>query len=1233
MTTSLKIRWLYLALSFCLFLTAIIARRSYNSSDKLAYWASHFEDKLHDKEAYTNNLFHSPATWKLLQKLDRNTHLALSFTREFRQKNIAVITYRHNRPVYWSMLKIVPKNASGFKNGRSFIHYVNGYYDLVRKTEGDFTVLAFIPVKTQYALENEYLPRSISPDLSGENNIDIAGKNERNTVSIHSADNQFLFKVKLLREYNGGFFSRLEMLCCFLGILFLCAFINAVCRQMAINGKVWMASGVLLIFIIVFRLINIRLEMPDMSIDFELFKPVKYADGSYGIASLGDFIVNIILLAWLAIFLHRYRDNLVRTAPGKTKSYVLLAVCIVVILGLATYFSRIFHSLIINSSINFDVNNVLHLTYHSIIGALALCFAVLVFYLLSETVLTVCLSFNISFKIVCSVYVVSVIGVTMLSFLQHDFTIYYILISCVIAVQAYNLFYHSGRLTPSALLIILFLLSTITALKLAQYQQEKEKVIRKKLAQTLARPDDPEAAYRIASVEKKIAGDPTVISYFRNPGSNQELIKNHLKKIYFEGFFPKYNVDFYYFNADKISLSDTNKFALNDFRSAALFGSVKVTTFFYRTNDVFGYHNYFALVPVKKGGVSLGTLVIDMKSKPIEDTDSFPDLLIDKSFKTDPTVKDYSYAFYNDGKLISQNGDFVYSLFNTQYKGFINRYTYCDNEGYNHLIYQITDRKLLVISKQQITFFDRIASLTFFFIFFLAFAILLLLAKWLAKRFRAFRFNFRNIRWSFLLSTNKILYKTRIQTSIILSVVITLLVAGFITYLSIGRQYDQQQNDIIRDKVKRLAEEVEGELFKNGTVETNADGQLRFYNFANTYSTDLTLYDLNGIPILTTQPKIYDYGFIARRISPYAYLYLYKLHKSEYIYSDESIGKLRFKAGYAPVKNAKNEVVAFLQIPYFANQSDYNERIGAFLNTLINVYALIFLAIGLFAVFLANQITSPLTIIQQNLSRISYGKKNEPISWKRNDEIGSLIKEYNNMLAELEESARKLGESERQGAWREMAKQVAHEIKNPLTPMKLGLQLLEKSWREKDPNFDAKFERFSKSFIEQIESLAFIATEFSNFAKMPETKTEAVKLDDLLRNAVNVFMQNDRAYIHFTEPHEGYFFVSADKDQLLRCFNNLLKNAIEAIPKNNKGKVEIHLTQDEKQVHVSIKDNGSGIPNRISRKIFEPNFTTKSSGTGLGLAFVKNAVENMGGSIRFETEMYFGTTFYISLPK
>jgi signal transduction histidine kinase len=504
-----------------------------------------------------------------------------------------------------------------------------------------------------------------------------------------------------------------------------------------------------------------------------------------------------------------------------------------------------------------------------------------------------------------------------------------------------------------------------------------------------------------------------------------------------------------------------------------------------------------------------------------------------------------------------------------------------------------------------------------------------ILWRWIWMRIRIISIKNNRFSWNLKLTPGLVLYKTRIQFSMVFAVVATLVLVGFITFISISTEYQAQQNKTIRDQIHKIVLAFENTPYTKYLENTDESTQVDFNNFANAYSADLTLYDLNGVALVTTQPKIYENGLQARRMNARAFINLNKLQKSEYT-NDEKIGLLNYKTAFMPIRNS-NQTQAYLQLPYFSNESDYKERVGSLLNIMINVYAIVFMAIGLFAVFIARQITSPLSFIQHSLSKTIYGQKNEPIQWDRNDEIGALVKEYNKMIAALENSAQKLAQSERESAWREMAKQVAHEIKNPLTPLKLGLQLLDKSWKDKDPKFDQKFERFSKSFVEQIESLSSIASEFSAFAKMPETKLDRLNIFEILGQAVTIFKEMDNIKI-INQTSEKPFFIHADRDQLLRCFNNLLKNAIEATPPNKLGIIEINYLVTSKNVLLTIKDNGDGIPERLREKIFEPNFTTKSSGTGLGLAFVRNSIENAGGKVWFETITGQGTTFYISLP-
>ncbi|HEY9535189.1 MAG TPA: ATP-binding protein, partial [Mucilaginibacter sp.] len=703
----------------------------------------------------------------------------------------------------------------------------------------------------------------------------------------------------------------------------------------------------------------------------------------------------------------------------------------------------------------------------------------------------------------------------------------------------------------------------------------------------------------------------------------------------------KYDFKIHEYNADEKPLSANQNYPLSAYKDMVLYSSLKVSNYFYRENESFGFQNYFGILPVIQKDKNLGSIIIELKSKALQTSNYFPELLADGRLEDKNDFKKYSYAFYSDNKLLSQSGDFVYKLMRTNYRYPVKTFNYRTSEkesgvwyrpkvAYSHLIYKLTERNVIIVSKQEPSFFYSITSVTFFFLILLAFSVIVFAANWAWLRIKILTITNNKIKWGLKITLDKVLYKTRIQFSMVFTIVITLILVGIITYISISSQYQSQQDKMIRDRIIKITDAFENGLFDKYIAHFNEQSQLSFDALAASYSSDLVLFDSHGSLLITTQPRIYEYGLIAKRMNAKAYINLRIDKQSEYV-NNEWIGSFNYKTVYAPIRNTKGETIAYLQLPYFPNQADYGERIGALLNIMINIYALIFIAIGLFAVIIARQITNPLNFIQQSLSKTIYGKKNEPIKWDRDDEIGALVKEYNNMIAALEASAARLAQSERESAWREMAKQVAHEIKNPLTPLKLGLQLLEKSWREKDPRFDQKFERFSKSFVEQIESLSQIASEFSAFAKMPDTRIERFDVFDAINQAVTIFKQTENFTINYQIPGRP-FFVIADKDQLLRCFNNLLKNAIEATPPERPGLLEITYQTNDKQIRIAVKDNGNGIPEGMQEKIFEPNFTTKSSGTGLGLAFVKNSVENAGGNVWFETGIGKGTTFFLSLP-
>ncbi|HMU72853.1 MAG TPA: HAMP domain-containing sensor histidine kinase, partial [Ferruginibacter sp.] len=396
------------------------------------------------------------------------------------------------------------------------------------------------------------------------------------------------------------------------------------------------------------------------------------------------------------------------------------------------------------------------------------------------------------------------------------------------------------------------------------------------------------------------------------------------------------------------------------------------------------------------------------------------------------------------------------------------------------------------------------------------------------------------------------------------------------------------------------------------------------------HAVDVNLYDLDGNLRVSSLPLPYNKGIISTRMDPVAYYHLNKQKEVQY-FKEEKIGKLSFVSNYVPVIDGNGREYAYLNIPYFTSESKLQEEIANFLVTIINLNAFIFLIAGIVALFITNRITRSFSFISKKMKAVSLGQMNEAIDWKRDDEIGELVKEYNKMVAKLDESAVALAKSEREGAWREMARQVAHEIKNPLTPMKLSLQYLQKAINNNADNVRELTANVARTLVEQIDHLTHIAGEFSQFANIGNPHNEDFELNEVLRMVTQLHSINDRLQLSWNPVPEPVY-VHADRTQINRLFTNLIQNAIQAVPEGTTVRIRIEEERNENNILIKVTDNGTGIAEELQPKIFTPNFTTKTSGTGLGLAMSKGIVEQAKGRIWFETKAGEGTTFFVELP-
>ncbi|MEZ4909350.1 MAG: HAMP domain-containing sensor histidine kinase [Saprospiraceae bacterium] len=477
-----------------------------------------------------------------------------------------------------------------------------------------------------------------------------------------------------------------------------------------------------------------------------------------------------------------------------------------------------------------------------------------------------------------------------------------------------------------------------------------------------------------------------------------------------------------------------------------------------------------------------------------------------------------------------------------------------------------------------------------------------------------------NTKYTFLPSTyalrfgNRSSLKTKIQLSIIGLILLGFLIIGVITgyYFKNLMEVNQNQNNgqtatniisNIQSDINQLSEDADIQKFIS----------LKVSEYSQIHNKPLTVYNTDGALV----------GYSSEENIP--------VRLSWDKCANPSMHSFRFhNLDVYPISYDSTMPESYIGIVKTANTGAMINILD-FMSTILNAYIFLFLIAGALAITITNSITQPLSILTEKLKGFKLGKKNEQLEWNSNDEIGILIKNYNNLTDQLEKSATILAKTERDMAWREMAKQVAHEIKNPLTPMKLSIQYLEKSSQSNPERASQLIPRISNTLIEQIDNLTQIANEFSNFATMPTANNEKVALNDIVEAVHDLFRKREDMDINMIEPIDE-LYAFADKNHLVRILNNLLKNAIQAIPENRRGKIEIELTREHNNAVIRISDNGTGIPDHMKEKVFTPNFTTKSSGTGLGLAICANMIESFNGKIYFETTLNKGTDFYISIP-
>ena len=1231
-----KSRFSKLALATFAFVAAYFLTLSSTKNENLFENAA-FNKTLHQKEELINaelDTIIKHSYGKSFANIFRASPLA--YNTLYHDKGLALLIYEGDTLKFWSDNSVSVENyMEEVCLDERMVKLKNGWFEVIRKTDlSGRTYIGIILIKHEYSYQNKYLVNTFEKDFNVSPETEIEIKNENATNSVLSKDGHYLFSMvnkSTGRTETSEWKIWLNLLLNLAGFLLILLFIFKEVESLESSVGRSTALFIFISTVIILRFITIKLNFPGAFYNLIIFGPTYYGNAnSFWISNLGDFIINAGLLFIIALYASNYFKKTAFVWELKKFQKAALGVLFLMIPAFSSFaLNEMIRGLVQNSNISFNINNIFELTIYSYACLFLIAILLATFFVIADCFANMFLRLIKNTRWACLLFLCALIIHTTVFHLCG-----YIELVAVLwpfAILLLLLIWQgdaAGQTYSFSLIITLVLVFSFYATHLLGIQShQREHANRVVFAENFSAEQDAIGENLFTEFENKLKTDTLLIRYVQNPTRDLSAFEKRVQQQYFSGYWDKYDIKVALFDSLCNPILRSNSiYSENIGRYEELLEKNGVATeskkFFYLKNSS-GKISYLAKIVLQDTSEvkpsNQGTLFVELDSKFISEEIGFPELLLDRDLEINQQMLNYSYAKYKNGLLINRSGKFQYQLTSEQFENVATEKRFYEIDAWSHLAYQQNKETLVVLSLPSEGWLAKTTSFSYIFALF---SLLLLVSLWL-----------RQLIYAKTMISN-LSFKYRIQLVLVLIVLISLGLFGGGSIYYIRQQYLAKNAEIISEKGRSVVLELQSLIEENKF--NNAYKEYATYKlkkYSNVFFTDVNLYDIDGNLYASSRPKVFDEGLVGKKMNAAAFLQIALNKKPEFIH-DENIGNLAYLSAYLPVKNKAGRIQAYLNLPYFAKQSDLEKEISSFMVALINVYVLLFALSVLAAIFISNYLTHPLRLIQVKMRQVKLGRASEEIEWSNKDEIGSLVTEYNRMIKELATSAELLAQNERESAWREMAKQVAHEIKNPLTPMRLSIQLLQRAYTDKAPDIDQRVERLSKTMIEQIDTLASIANAFSDFAKMPKVNNEAFDLRVLVQNTISLFHgTSEEVEFSFYDNGITNAWVYADKEQLIRVFNNLFRNGIQAIPENKKGEISISLSKQNQTFVFAIKDNGVGIPDDMYDKIFVPNFTTKTHGMGLGLAIVKNSVESCNGKVWFETIKEIGTTFYVSFPE
>lgn len=1141
--------------------------------------------------------------------------------------------FEDGKPIYWSNAEYVPsyKSIKGI-NAWSYISNNSGKYlvhkDTVTLNHTLHEVFFLIELERIYSVENTYIHSHTNTTYFQNIPIRIFSTPKFKNTHFVGTNDTYLCSYECVSPTQDFVYGTITTTI-FVILVFL-IWMYFICDVWMFQKATYKRVVIRILSFILFRVLLLQLNIPEYFSSHQIFSSEYYAS-SFISESIFDLVLNVFCSAYLLFelinivqrkFIYRY---IYLNSTSKHAQIKILVSSILTWLFILSYY-YILKSIVKNSTVSLNLIDDLDLSIVRVILVFAIIAISFIFFYIIHLNLQIVSRLHKRFRIKRPTRIVLVYAV--LISISWFIEAQMILVSVslfIFALLSLLQGYPSilGKMKyQSFIYIFLFCLSSSLIIGSVIFFNGRNKVTQQmtRYGERLLYDRDEITEFLLQEASSNIQKDEFIREKIFSPFSDLSVVKDKIQKKYLSNYFNDYSVRVELLDATGEPFnSQTGQRTYNEY-----YNTVLVKSTYLNKLDLYSYvdhitntRRYISINKIKSSDVVFAYIIIELESGKYSKNSVFPELVLDQK-QVQENYKDFDYCILDQLKIETSYGYFNYdqkfiNYIKLKQKDNTSEFRY---EGYYHILLKGDGNTWIIVSKPYGVIDIMISNASIYFLFHVIGIFLIVLAH-------VYRINAQK---------RQVSYATKVQIYLNLAFFIPLFLVSLITLGFVNNNYEQMLlNRYISDSDKLSA------LISSRTMSQDRINQalvtelLIESDLTRVEQLDINIYSNNGSLIATNQSEVFRKGILSSFIQPDVIAALLE-SRNQYIVTNEHAGSLSYKSIYRLIRvPGTGSIAGIVHLPFFESKEDVVKQISTYLKIILNIFSIGFIVLLLLSYLVAYYLTYPLKLITQGIKKTGL-YDNEPIQWHSSDEIGRLVQEYNSMLVKLDESKSILAHSEKESAWREMARQVAHEIKNPLTPMKLKLQyLLHRLGIEDSKPSDEEFKQSFRTILTQIDSLSEIASSFSSFYKLPELQLEKVELNDLVKELVVLHQETESSGIYIHIPKQTTWIV-ADKKMVVNIMNNLLLNAIQSIPEGRLRKIDIFINQKVDCVLIEIKDNGTGIPVELRDKIFVPYFSTKYSGSGIGLALAKRLVEDMKGAIWFETTLEKGTSFYIEMP-